>query len=209
MPTPDDPQLLVLAPGEPQPDAPTDIAKLPAYWDERRRLQGKPDRSRCAAELRIALASRAAHVLDAEDEAFVAECEQAWQGRTGNRANTLLAILRKHFPEPGPTTMSTFTPTDVELDALEHIFTLAEGHSGGSRRARSLLGSWWNAAELGGFDFADLWSLDAQAVTVVQLICRLPAGTYAHDLPGDFGERMRKLHERMVIAPPPALEREE
>jgi hypothetical protein len=96
--------------------------------------------------------------------------------------------------------MSTFTPTDVELDALEHIFTLAEGHSGGSRRARSLLGAWWNGGELGGFDFADLWSLDPQAVVVVQLICRLPAGTYAHDLPGTFGPRMRALHERMVDA---------
>jgi hypothetical protein len=96
--------------------------------------------------------------------------------------------------------MSKFTPTDAELAALEHIFTLAEGHSGGSRRARSLLGAWWNGDELGGFNFADLWSLDPQAVVVVQLICRLPPGTYAHDLPGTFGERMRRLHERMVDA---------
>lgn len=46
---------LELQPAEPQPDAPTDIAALPAYWDERRRKQGKEDKSRCAAELRIAL----------------------------------------------------------------------------------------------------------------------------------------------------------
>jgi hypothetical protein len=96
--------------------------------------------------------------------------------------------------------MSNFTPTPDELDALEHIFKLAEGYSGGSLRARRLLGAWWNGGELGGFDFADLWSLDAQAVTVVHMICRLPAGFYAHDLPGDFGARMRKLHERMVDA---------
>jgi len=51
----DRPPPLVLAPAEPQPDAPTDIAQLPAYWDERRAKQGKPDKSRCAAELRIAL----------------------------------------------------------------------------------------------------------------------------------------------------------
>lgn len=50
-----DDEPLVLAPGEPQPDAPTDIALLPDYWDARRRRQGKPDLSRCAAELRIAL----------------------------------------------------------------------------------------------------------------------------------------------------------
>jgi predicted DNA-binding transcriptional regulator YafY len=48
---------LRLAPGEPQADAPTDIALLPDYWDERRRRQGKVDTSRCAAELRIALAA--------------------------------------------------------------------------------------------------------------------------------------------------------
>lgn len=52
-------QQLVLAPAEPQPDAPTDIARLPDYWDERRRRQGKPDLSRCAAELRLALAAAA------------------------------------------------------------------------------------------------------------------------------------------------------
>jgi hypothetical protein len=53
------PQPLVLAPAEPQPDAPTNIAALPDYWDERRAKQQKPDKSRCAAELRIALASSA------------------------------------------------------------------------------------------------------------------------------------------------------
>ena len=47
---------LVLAPAEPQADAPTDITRLPNYWDERRAKQQKPDKSRCAAELRIALA---------------------------------------------------------------------------------------------------------------------------------------------------------
>lgn len=47
-----------LKPGEPQPDAPKLVSALPDYWDERRRRQGKPDLSRCAAELRIALSRR-------------------------------------------------------------------------------------------------------------------------------------------------------
>jgi hypothetical protein len=51
---------LVLAPAEPQPDAPTHIPSLPDYWDERRAKQQKPDKSRCAAELRIALAHTSA-----------------------------------------------------------------------------------------------------------------------------------------------------
>ena len=59
---------LVLPPAEPQPDAPTDISALPDYWDERRRLQQKPDLSRCAAELRIALAWQAKYVALMERE---------------------------------------------------------------------------------------------------------------------------------------------
>jgi hypothetical protein len=42
-------------PVEPDPDAPKDVEALPAYWDARRRAQGKPDASRCGAELRVAL----------------------------------------------------------------------------------------------------------------------------------------------------------
>lgn len=42
----------------PSPNAPTDIAALPDWWDARRLAQGKPDASRCAAELRVALASK-------------------------------------------------------------------------------------------------------------------------------------------------------
>jgi hypothetical protein len=41
------------------PSAPKRVAELPAYWDERRKRQGKPDTSRCAAELRVALEASA------------------------------------------------------------------------------------------------------------------------------------------------------
>jgi hypothetical protein len=44
-----------MQPIQPDPDAPTDIALLPNYWDARRERDGKPDLSRCGAELRIAL----------------------------------------------------------------------------------------------------------------------------------------------------------
>jgi hypothetical protein len=43
------------APIEPDADAPLDVHALPAFWDARRAAQGKPDASRCAAELRRAL----------------------------------------------------------------------------------------------------------------------------------------------------------
>ena len=95
--------------------------------------------------------------------------------------------------------MAKFTPTDTERAALKRLFDLAEGYGGGAVRARSLLCAWWNGAELGGFDFADLWSFDelnlAAAVTVIKMIARTPSGTYADSIEG-FDERMRALAQR-------------
>jgi uncharacterized protein YdbL (DUF1318 family) len=45
------------SPVEPDPDAPKGVEALPSYWDARRKAQGKPDASRCGAELRVALAA--------------------------------------------------------------------------------------------------------------------------------------------------------
>jgi hypothetical protein len=42
---------------DPDADAPREVAALPDWWDARRAAQGKPDASRCAAELRVALAA--------------------------------------------------------------------------------------------------------------------------------------------------------
>lgn len=41
---------------EPREGAPLDIALLPDWWDAQRAIDGKPDKSTCAAELRRALA---------------------------------------------------------------------------------------------------------------------------------------------------------
>jgi hypothetical protein len=49
-----DPKVVVAA----DPNAPLHIGLLPDYWDERRERESKPDTSRCAADLRQALASR-------------------------------------------------------------------------------------------------------------------------------------------------------
>jgi hypothetical protein len=92
--------------------------------------------------------------------------------------------------------VSTFKLSDAERRALTRLFDVAEGYSGGSLRVRTLLCAWWNGAELGGFDFADLWSLDdgllEAALTVIRLIARVPQGTYADKWP-EFDERMRAL----------------
>lgn len=92
--------------------------------------------------------------------------------------------------------MSQYIPSDHERAALERIFDLAEGFGGGARRARSLLCAWYNATELGGFDFADLWHFDDQnrvaALTVITMAALAPQGTYPSDIPG-FKERMEAL----------------
>lgn len=75
-------------------------------------------------------------------------------------------------------------PTPREVEALAFCFDIALEHNhGGAIRIRKLLFAWHNAAELGGFDFADLWSLDetyrAHALALIGLIARSPVGWYA------------------------------
>jgi hypothetical protein len=102
---------------------------------------------------------------------------------------------------------ATFRPTPRELAALEHLFALSAGDSGGERRAGRLLCAWWNGDELGGFDLADLWLFDEQtraaALVVIALVARAPQGTYADSIAG-FGDRMRRLAERRAAELRPA-----
>jgi hypothetical protein len=75
-------------------------------------------------------------------------------------------------------------PTEAEAESLAFCFRIALEHDhGGAKRLRRLLLAWHNAAELGGFDFSDLWSLDdtyrAHALTVIGMIARSPQGWYA------------------------------
>lgn len=70
---------------------------------------------------------------------------------------------------------------------------MPEGYGGGALRAQKLLCAWWNGAELGGFDFADLWSFDSDnsvaVITVIKMIASAPVGTYADSIEG-FETRM-------------------
>lgn len=89
--------------------------------------------------------------------------------------------------------------TKAQREALVSMFELAEGYGGGAARARRLLCAWFNGAELGGFDLADLWSLDDHhrkaAVVIFEMVANLPVGTYADAIDG-FGERMVALAKR-------------
>jgi hypothetical protein len=75
-------------------------------------------------------------------------------------------------------------PNEKEQAALAFCFRAARGDSGGQRRVRQFLFAWHNAGELGGFDFADLWSLDEKhldaVLTVTLMIARGQTGYYPH-----------------------------
>lgn len=44
--------------------------------------------------------------------------------------------------------------------ALARLFDLAHSDTGQARRAANFLLAWWNAADWGGFDLADLFGVD-------------------------------------------------
>lgn len=49
--------------------------------------------------------------------------------------------------------------------ALDRLFNLAASDTGQARRAANFLLAWWNGADRGGFDLADLFGVD-RAVAV-------------------------------------------
>ena len=57
------------------------------------------------------------------------------------------------------TEMPHISRTSVQA-ALDRLLTVAMSNTGQSRIAANFLLAWWNAAELGGFDLADLFSID-------------------------------------------------
>lgn len=50
--------------------------------------------------------------------------------------------------------------TDHERTAFERLLKIAKSDTGQSRRVAGFILAWWNADRLGGFDLADLFSLD-------------------------------------------------
>ena len=50
------------------------------------------------------------------------------------------------------------------LAPVQRLLTIAQGDTGQSRTVASFLLAWWNAQACGGFDLADLWTVD-EAIT--------------------------------------------
>lgn len=48
----------------------------------------------------------------------------------------------------------------AELAPVQRLLTIAQGDTGQSRTVAGVLLAWWNAQARGGFDLADLWSVD-------------------------------------------------
>ena len=70
----------------------------------------------------------------------------------------------------------TLNLTERQQAALERLIYVARADTGQSRRVASFLLAWWNAAECGGFDLTDLWSVDRaiadDMLTILSLLCR-------------------------------------
>lgn len=69
--------------------------------------------------------------------------------------------------------------TEHQRLALERLLEIAlGGDTGQCAKVANFLLSWWNAAELGGFDLTDAWAVDAEIaadfVTVFSFVARNP-----------------------------------
>lgn len=72
-------------------------------------------------------------------------------------------------------------PPDVR-SAVDRLLDLARSDTGQARRTANFLMAWWNAGDLGGFDIADLFSLDtaisSDMATIFTFLGRHPGGIY-------------------------------
>ena len=69
---------------------------------------------------------------------------------------------------------------DVTRAAFERLITVARSDTGQAKRVTSFILAWWNAAACGGFDLADLFSVDraiaADMATVFAYLAHYPGG---------------------------------
>lgn len=93
-----------------------------------------------------------------------------------------------------------------EEAALRRLIEIAKRDTGQSRRVADFLLAWWNAAECGGFDLTNLFSVDdsigADMVTVFSLIARFNFNRYPDTLGfgKDFEAIVREWRPELVAA---------
>jgi len=74
---------------------------------------------------------------------------------------------------------------DSERAALERLIQIAQRDTGQSRIVANFLLAWWNAAECGGFDLTDVWSVDASIAADMLTVFALL--TLRHSYPDCLG----------------------
>lgn len=73
-----------------------------------------------------------------------------------------IRVLSKEKPDP--------VPDPLTQAAIEHLLALAERDLEQSRKVANFLLAWWNAAENGGFDFADLCGMNQESASACSVI---------------------------------------
>ncbi len=87
---------------------------------------------------------------------------------------------------------------------LERLIAAAHSGTGQSRRVADFLLAWWNAAECGGFDLTNLWSLDetlvADVVTVFAFIAQVKAYPDSLDFVTSFASILKDWRPELQAA---------
>lgn len=95
-------------------------------------------------------------------------------------------------------------PQEPWLAALKRLLEIAKGDSGQCRRVANFLLAWWNAGELGGFDFTDAWNVDNaivdDMVCVFAFVARHNVYPDAYGLGAEF-ENLVRLWRPQVLRP--------
>ncbi len=103
-------------------------------------------------------------------------------------------------PMVSPETLNTIEG----LKALQRLVEIAKGDSGQCRRVANFLLAWWNAGELGGFDFTDLWNVDGviadDMVSVFAMVARHHVYPNQFGLQADFEDLVRCWRPSLIDA---------
>lgn len=85
---------------------------------------------------------------------------------------------------------------EVSRDAVNRLLKLAQSDTGQARRVANFILAWWNADELGGFDIADLFAVDAaigrDMALVFTYLATLPMAEYPEEREAEIREIIRR-----------------
>ena len=82
------------------------------------------------------------------------------------------------------------------IQALDRLFDLAASDTGQARRIANFLLAWWNAEELGGFDIADLFAVDAAIARDMSRVFNYLATRSNAEYPEDREPEIREIIRR-------------